>query len=157
MKKEFREVDPWNSEDASLKRRNLPHIQALGATYFVTFRSNIVLSPAVRDLVMAEIHAGAEKSIELDAAVVMPDHVHMIFRLLDADLSHVLKSIKGRSARGINRILCRQGRVWIEESFDHIIRSEAELEEKLEYAKQNPVKRGLVKQPEEYKWLILRV
>jgi REP element-mobilizing transposase RayT len=157
IKREFREVDPWNSEDASLKRRNLPHIQARGATYFATFRSNIVLPPAARDLVLAEIHACSGQSIDLDAAVVMPDHVHLIFRLLVAeDLSRILKLIKGRSARSINHLLMRQGRLWIEESFDHIIRYEAEREEKIDYVKQNPVAKGLVNRPEEYKWLVCR-
>jgi hypothetical protein len=44
----------------------------------------------------------------------------------------------------------------MDESFDHIIRHEAELEEKIEYIRQNAVKRGLVIRPDDYKWLFLR-
>jgi hypothetical protein len=42
----------------------------------------------------------------------------------------------------------------MDESFDHIIRNEAELEQKIEYVKQNPVKHGLATQASEYKWLL---
>jgi REP element-mobilizing transposase RayT len=152
----FQSVDPWNSEELIFKRRNLPHLQICGASYFVTFRSTIVLSPAARDLVLAEIRTCEEKYIYLDAAIVMPDHVHLMFRLFrQQKLSQVLRLIKGRSARHTNQLLMRQGKFWMDESFDHVIRNEAELEEKIEYMRQNPVKRGLVIQPEDYRWLFV--
>jgi len=44
-----------------------------------------------------------------------------------------------------------------QESFDHIIRYEAELEEKIQYVKQNAVAKGLVNRPEDYKWLFCKV
>lgn len=155
--KQFREIDPWNYEDSELKRRHLPHLKASGATYFVTFRARIVLSPETRDIVMAEIRVREGKSIDLDAAVVMPDHVHMILRLLgDENLSDVLRRIKGRAARFVNQFLIRKGPLWIEESFDHVIRYKEEFEDKLEYVRQNPAKRGLVAQPGDYKWLFVR-
>jgi REP element-mobilizing transposase RayT len=153
----FQEIDPWSSEGAMLKRRNLPHIEVPDATYFVTFRSRAVLSPDARDFVMAEIQRQEGTRFALDAAVVMPNHVHLIFRLLGNEtLSYVLKLIKGRAARSINQPLKRQGRVWIEECFDRVIRNAAELDEKCEYIRQNPVKEGLVSRPEEYRWLLMR-
>jgi len=36
------------------------------------------------------------------------------------------------------------------------IRHAAELEEKLEYVRQNPVKRGLVDHPHGYRWLLIK-
>jgi REP element-mobilizing transposase RayT len=153
---QFRGVDPWNAEAASLKRRHLPHLVATEATYFVTFRARLFLPPSARKIILEEIRTLAADAIELDAAVVMPDHVHLIFRLADdADLSRVLKLLKGRSARRINQMLEREGAVWMDESFDHVIRNEDELRDKLEYIKQNPVKKGLVKHPEDYKWLLI--
>src|SRR5437667_124358 len=41
----------------------------------------------------------------------------------------------------------------LEESFDHVLRSQDSLEEKLEYLRQNPVRRGLARRPEDYPWL----
>ncbi len=155
----FQEIDPWKSEDLVAKHRNLPHFEVPGATYFVTFRcrSKITLLPESRDLVMETIRTCDRTVIELDAAVVMPDHAHVIFRLIDTrTLSQVVQRIKGRSARQINQVLGTEGAVWMDESFDHIIRHEAELEEKIEYIRQNPVKRGLAVRPEDYRWLFVR-
>ena len=105
---------------------------------------------------MVEIRDVAGSSIHSDAAVVMPDRVHLIFRLFhEQNLSSVLKQIKGRAARNINRLLNRQGRLWIEESFDHIIRNTEELEEKIAYVMLNPVKKGIVACPADYKWLLV--
>ncbi len=48
----------------------------------------------------------------------------------------------------------RRGALWIEESFDRVIRNETDLEQKIEYIKQNPVKKGLVTDAADYRWLL---
>ena len=89
----------------------------------------------------------------------MPDHVHLLLTpLRDADgdlysLVEILQGIKGASAHSVNRALGRSGPVWQDESFDHVLRSEESLQQKLEYIRQNPVRSGLVKRPEHYAWL----
>ncbi len=93
--------------------------------------------------------------IELQAAVVMPDHAHLIFRILKGNLGDVLRKIKGSSARQVNIVLKRSGSQWTDESFDHIIRHEEELKEKIEYVQNNPVKKGLVDVPQRYRWLFV--
>ena len=160
----FQSVDPWKSKELTYTRRNLPHLQAPGATYFITFRCNrgIQLPDRTRDLIIAAIQACNGTSIDLDAAVVMPDHVHTIFRLIEPHkLSRVLQLIKGRSARQVNQFLEQSHRLkpvplWMDESFDHIVRTEAEWQEKIEYIRQNPLKKGLVLSPDQYKWLYVR-
>jgi REP element-mobilizing transposase RayT len=113
--------------------------------------------PQARDLVMAVLREQYGRTIDLDAAVVMPDHVHAIFRVIEPyALSQVLQRIKGRSSMQINLILNRRGRVWLVESFDHIIRHGQELAEKLEYIGQNPAKQGLEDNPGSYKWLFVK-
>jgi hypothetical protein len=47
----------------------------------------------------------------------------------------------------------RDGPVWQEESFDHVLRTSENLKEKIEYIRQNPVRRGLVAKAEDYRWL----
>jgi REP element-mobilizing transposase RayT len=99
----------------------LPHLELAGATYFVTFRCHpkFQLPLQAHDLVMTVIREQDRKTIDLDATVVLPDHVHAIFRVIEPyTLSQVLQHIKGRSSRQINQILGRQGRVWLAESFD---------------------------------------
>ncbi len=124
----FEAIDPWKSEYLVVRRRNLPLLGVPGATYFVTFRcrSGVELAAQARDVMIAAIVECDQKSIDLDAAVVMPDHAHLIFRLIEPyELSHVLQRIKGRSARQINQMLKKEGAVWSDESFDHIIRHTA--------------------------------
>jgi len=92
----------------------------------------------------------------------MPEHVHLLMTpLRDPQgsmfcLSEILRGIKGASARSVNQLLGGSGPLWQEESFDHVPRSEESLQQMIEYIRQNPVRRGLVKTPEEYRWLWIR-
>jgi hypothetical protein len=43
-----------------------------------------------------------------------------------------------------------KGRLWQRQYFDHIIRNEKDLFDSLEYIKMNPVRKGLVKTPDEW-------
>lgn len=68
-------------------------------------------------------------------------------------LVDILQCFKGATAHRINKLLHTSGPAWEEESFDHVLRSDESLKEKAEYIWQNPVRRGLVRRPEEYRWL----
>jgi len=89
----------------------------------------------------------------------MPDHVHMILTpLRDKDgwpfrLVDILQCLKSVTAHRINKLLHTSGPVWEEESFDHVLRSEESLNDRADYIRQNPVRRGLVARPEEYPWM----
>src|SRR5438874_1632969 len=81
----FQPINPWKSAELIFTRRNLPHLEVPGATYFITFRcrSNRQLPPEARDLLMNTILRLDGRTIDLDAAVVMPDHAHTIFRVIE--------------------------------------------------------------------------
>ena len=95
----------------------------------------------------------------MHAAVIMPNHVHLLFTALrDAQgwtfaIPEILKAIKGTSARSVNKLSGRLGPVWQDESFDHVLRGDESLCETIEYLRQNPVRRGPVRVPEDYPWL----
>lgn len=116
-------------------------------------------SPEVRDLVFD--HCLREERIRLVAAVVMPDHVHVILvprrdeEGRPLPLVDILQCWKSVTAHRINKLLKRSGPVWEEESFDHVLRSSESLKTKCEYIRQNPVVVGLVQRPEEYRWLMV--
>lgn len=142
-------------------RRRLPHYQKENRALFVTFCAGCCnpLPECVRDLVLQHcLHDNGTKA-QLHAVVVMPDHVHLLLTPLSDDngnaysLIEVLQAIKGVSAHSVNRALGRSGPVWQDESFDHVLRSDESFDEKLEYLRQNPVRRGLVAKPEDYRWL----
>jgi REP element-mobilizing transposase RayT len=156
-------------------RRRLPHLQKADADLFVTFCTGgpLVLSSAARDIVLehclrehstnvarAPSPANCPKPrINLLAAVVMPDHVHLLLSPLrdgagwPFPLVDILQCLKSATAHRINKLLHHSGPVWEEESFDHVLRSAESLKEKCEYIRQNPVKAGLVRRPEDYLWL----
>jgi adenine-specific DNA methylase/REP element-mobilizing transposase RayT len=152
----FQPVNPWKSAGLKFNRRHFPHVEASQATYFVTFRcqKSLVMPAEVREEVLSAVRHWDGKRIDLDAAVVMPDHVHAIFRILDGSrLGEILHSIKSFSAKQANWMLGRTGPFWQDESFDHVVRDEAEWQQKIEYVLQNPVKKGLAGRPEEYRFL----
>jgi hypothetical protein len=62
-------------------RRNLPHYQWQNKVYFVTFSTynRERLTAGSRDIVLETCLLGNGKSFQLHAAVIMPDHVHLLF------------------------------------------------------------------------------
>ena len=149
------------SEDLLVRRHHLPHWQAGGRTYFVTFRSaRGVLPDKALSQVTENIRYDHRRRYQLELAVVMPDHVHLLFTpLLKSpnvwhDLAEIMKGIKGVSARRINQLLETKGTVWQDESFDRIMRDETEFRATWNYMINNPVKAGLVSQPEDYKFFV---
>jgi REP element-mobilizing transposase RayT len=142
-------------------RRRLPHFQNPGTALFVTFCRLIrePFSDVARSVILEHCIHDHGKRIDLHVAVVMPDHVHLLLTPLSDEkswpysLPAILKSIKGTSARSANKLLEKTGPVWQEESFDHVLRSDESFEDKLEYIRQNPVRKGLVARPEDYRWL----
>ena len=142
-------------------RRRLPHYQKAGRALFITFCKGTPgpFYPEARDAVLRHCLLDDGKRFQLHVVVVMPDHVHLVLTPLRDEkgwpyaLPSILKRLKGTSARSVNKLMGSCGPVWQEESFDHVLRSQESLEEKLEYVRQNPVRRGLAEKPEDYKWL----
>ena len=108
-----------------------------------------------------EIAGYAEDAIErgaelgcflLHAYVVMPNHVHLLLEP-HVPLPRITMGIKGASARDANRMLGRAGKpFWQDESFDHWVRSGAQLDRIRSYIHGNPVKAGFVKHPADWPW-----
>jgi putative transposase len=145
----------------SYYRRHLPHYQNDFRTYFITFATlkRRILPPEVRDLVLRHIRHEHERRIFINIAVVMPDHVHIIGApLWDTHgrtyaIWQITKGIKGSSARSVNRLLGSTGPLWQGESFDHQLRREESVMEKMEYVANNPVRAALVMVGEDYPWV----
>ena len=135
-----------NEPRLTITRRHLPHWTLRGSTYYVTFHLAAgELSAEQRRLVLTHVKSGHGRFYDLAAAVVMPDHVHVILKpRSDFTLSNILKGIKGVAARLLNQQRNTCGRVWQEESWDRILRSADEFDEKLQYMYENPVRAGLV-------------
>jgi len=88
----------------------------------------------------------------------MPDHVHLIcLPLSDAkgliSIPEITRTIKSESAHRINEALGRTGRVWQDESFDHVLRGCECLRGKVDYILQNPVRARLADRWDLCRWL----
>ena len=142
-------------------RRRLPHLQKADADLFVTFCTGgpLILPGEARSLVLEHCLRERGQRIVLHTVVVMPDHVHLLLAARrDRDgwpfpLVDILQCLKSATAHRINKLLHCEGPVWQEESFDHVLRSDESLREKCEYIRQNPVRAGLVRRLEDYRWL----
>lgn len=83
----------------------------------------------------------------------MPEHFHLLIVPRNGvKLSWLMQEIKKGSARLINKLNNSQGKMWLDEYYDYVIRDENDLVKHLNYIDTNPVKRGLVETPEEYPW-----
>ena len=109
--------------------------------------------PDIAQIVVGSIHKGAELGhYELGAYVIMANDVHLLIRPLVAP-DRLLKSLKGTTAREANRLLGQTGEpFWQKESYDHCVRNRIEFEKIRTYIETNPVKAGLVRNPEDYPW-----
>ena len=89
---------------------------------------------------------------QLRAWVIMPNHVHVLL-LPKASLPVIMRWLKGSTARQSNLILGRTGEAfWQDESFDHRVRDEAELDRLVHYVEHNPVSAGLAANPHAWHW-----
>ncbi len=83
----------------------------------------------------------------------MADHWHAILLPRHpSTISLVMEAIKVSSTRCINALCQQLGRLWQGRFFDRALRTEKECQETVEYIHLNPVKRGLVARPQEWKW-----
>jgi REP element-mobilizing transposase RayT len=132
--------------------RHLPHWTLPGSTYFMTFHLNAGdLAEDERRIVMDHVKSGDGRFYDLAAGSVMPDHVHLILKPRDGITpSHILKGIKGVSARLLNQKRNARGRIWQDESWDRIIRNADEYDEKVQYMYDNSVKAGLTTDADAY-------
>ena len=95
--------------------------------------------------------------LELDAFVVMPNHIHGILVITEnpnvgaglkpapTDKHHalpeVVRALKTFSARRINEIRKTPGTpIWQRNYYEHVIRNEIDLEDTREYTQNNPLK-----------------
>ena len=78
--------------------------------------------------------------------VIMPNHIHCLVAFLDNDIAKTQPGSWMRfSAKKINQLLGSNGALWFPEPFDHLVRSENQLEYLRSYIGDNPKKAGLNK------------
>jgi putative transposase len=98
----------------------------------------------------------ATRPFEIDAMVILPEHLHCIWRMPegDADYSSRWREIKKAASRQINTATnARNERmVWQRRFWEHAIRDEEDWRRHVDYIHYNPVKHGLASSPGEWAW-----
>ncbi len=114
-----------------------------------TYLRQATIASLVRDSLQDLVAGG---TCSLDAYVVMPNHVHVLWTP-QISLSELMRQVKGATARQANKLLDRSGRpFWQEEYFDRLVRDDAEHARVRRYIEWNPVKAALVAHPAEFPW-----
>jgi putative transposase len=97
---------------------------------------------------------------EIDAMVILPDHIHTIWTLPDGDANfparwHSIKSRfsksipKGERLDAVQKANGERG-IWQRRYWEHAIRDERDLNNHIDYCWFNPVKHGLVAKVEDW-------
>src|SRR5690349_1866814 len=90
----------------------------------------------------------------LNAIVVLPDHLHCLWRLpeKDHDFSTRWRLIKRYFSMEIDTPINHRGEklIWQKRFWEHIIRNEQDWRAHMDYIHYNPVKHGLVSSPAEW-------
>ena len=134
-------------------------LRGTGATYFFTVacdeRHWLFREPQhVAALCDAFRSVRACDPFETLALVIMPDHLHCVWRLPrdDANFSVRWDWIKRRVANGAPR----DAAVWQPRFWEHLIRDESELERHVDYIHFNPVRHGLARAPGDWRYSTFR-
>ena len=136
-------------------------VYADGGTFFLTLclknrRSDLLVREIA--LLRASWRACVEaRPFETIAAVVLPDHMHFLWTLPDNDHDFPTRvaQLKAGFTRALPETLKGPGRkrergVWQSRYWEHCIRDDEDLARHVAYIHWNPVKHGLVDDPDEW-------
>ncbi|MDE2926802.1 MAG: transposase [Acidobacteriota bacterium] len=133
---------PWDSETAKRYRKRFSG--RIDNCLDQGSGSCILRDPALSRIVADALRFFDGQRYELAAFVVMPNHVHVLFRPLGSHrLGNILRSWKLFTARQINRTTGRSGKLWEKDYWDRLIRDEMHFMKCLEYIRENPEKAEL--------------
>ncbi|NJN20718.1 MAG: transposase [Leptolyngbya sp. RL_3_1] len=138
-----------------------------GATYFFTVvtynRQHLFKHPETIQLLRQSFHTVKQQhSFDIEAIVVLPDHLHCLWTLPAGDAnfstrwrlikSHFTRHCPGqyKRARSLSRRHKQEQAVWQRRFWEHQIRDEADFVRHADYIHYNPVSHGLVNAPAEW-------
>jgi putative transposase len=140
--------------------RGLKRYYGRGDLHYITCscfkRRPLLGSPESRDLFLLVFEQVRRRYIfDVIAYVVMPEHFHLLISEPErGDPSIVMKVLKQTVSR---KLLQSDGtRLWQPRFYDFNVFSEQKRNEKINYIQKNPVTRGLVSSPDQWRWSSFR-
>lgn len=134
-----------------------------GASIFFTVRLAPTTGPILADCIDALRRSvrltRADHPFNIDAWVVLPDHIHAVWTMPegDCDYSKRWSVIKARFSRHIpaqhrraSHTVRRERGVWQRRFWEHHLRTETDKANAIRYCLTNPVKHGFVTDPSDW-------
>ncbi len=148
--------------------RSFRRLRLAGESYFftvVTFErrplfANASAITAFRD---AQAQVASKHPFVIEAEAILPDHIHSVWSLPEDDAEYATRwmLIKSGTSRRLaqtvnlppvseSRRRKREVAVWQRRYWEHVIRDEKDFVRHVDYIHYNPVKHGLVENPEDW-------
>jgi putative transposase len=140
-----------------------------GSSYFFTVvtegRQKLFVNEMNVDILrQAFSHVMNKRPFVIDAAVILPDHIHCIWTLPpdDANFSIRWRLIKSRFTKhcdnkykikpNLSRIRKNEQAIWQHRYWEHLLHDELDFENHVNYIHYNPVKHGYVNKASNWKF-----
>ena len=136
---------------------NVHRLRVTDCIFFVT----VNLRPRIKrgnesenDLLLAVLEASRRRlGFLLCGYVLMPEHWHaLIWPSYPLRLDQVLNDAKKIMTLRLHAQLGTRGSLWQHQFWDRFVRHAKEFNERLEYMHRNPVRKGLVNHPGDWRW-----
>jgi len=127
-------------------------------TFFVTSvcwgrRSVFQVDASVELFLEVLFEQRKQERAEIHEFVVMPEHFHALLSpTTKVSLERLMQYIKGGFSFRYGKEKKSKTAVWQQGFTSHHVRSAADYEKHSEYIRMNPVRRGLVLEPQEFLW-----
>jgi putative transposase len=125
--------------------------------FFITVRlrkKSVLLTPDEFPILIGSIEDSRKKLGFLWCGyVLMPDHWHaLIYVQYPQTVSRAVQDVKWTAARRLNQKRQTGGPFWQHQFWDRFVRHGKEFSQRLEYMHFNPVRKGLVARPKDWRW-----
>lgn len=146
-------------------------------TFTVVYWIDIFTRPIYKDLIIDSLkHCKKEKELEVFAYVIMSNHLHLIVRSQELELSNIIRDFKKFTSKKIidtikeipesrkewmlwmmERAAKKHSRnkkhqFWQQNNHPEELLSNKFIKQKIQYIHENPVRAGLVTLPEDYRY-----
>jgi len=134
-----------------------PRVYCPGAFYHVILRGNsgqtIFLNDKDRTRFFLLLQEGIERfDHRIHAFCLMTNHVHLAIQIAEISLSRILQNLSFRYTRWVNWRQGRTGHLFQGRYKAVLIDADTYLQELTRYIHLNPVRAGMVREPEKYPW-----
>ena len=149
----------YSFKNFSVWQGRLPHWRAADVTYYVTFRHRRSLDDAERRSLLRALVRPDSRKWDLLIACVLPETTELLFVVRSKvsgqpyELSDIVEKAKGKAGKEIIHNTGEKYPPFYSESYDRIVRDQAEFEERWLTILDSPVAAELAEDPEGYEAL----